>query len=56
LAQSPELRARFGAAARKLVEDKLSARMIGRSIVELYSKLAREESAALPAGISRPAL
>lgn len=52
LAQSPELRACFGAAARKLVEDKLSARIIGRSIVELYDKLARGEPAALPAGFS----
>ena len=55
LAQSPDLRARFGAAARRLVEEKLSARIIGRSIVELYDKLVREEPAALPAGISRPA-
>jgi glycosyltransferase involved in cell wall biosynthesis len=55
LAQSPDLRARFGAAARKLVEDKLSARIIGRSIVELYTTLTREESAALPASFSRPA-
>ena len=51
LAQSPELRARFGAAARKLVEDKLSARIIGRSVVELYTTLTREESAAL-AGVT----
>jgi len=55
LAQSPELRARFGAAARKLVEDKLSARIIGRSIVELYDELAREQTAALSAGLSRSA-
>jgi glycosyltransferase involved in cell wall biosynthesis len=55
LAQSQELRARFGVAARKLVEDKLSARIIGRSIVELYNKLTREESAALRAGFSPPA-
>jgi glycosyltransferase involved in cell wall biosynthesis len=55
LAQSPDLRARFGAAARKLVEDKLSARIIGRSIVELYTKLTREAPAALPAGLSRSA-
>jgi len=39
LAQSPELRARFGRAARKLVEDKLSARIIGRSVVALYNQL-----------------
>jgi glycosyltransferase involved in cell wall biosynthesis len=55
LAQSPDLRARFGAAARKLVEDKLSARIIGRSIVELYNKLMREQPAPLPAGYSPPA-
>jgi glycosyltransferase involved in cell wall biosynthesis len=55
LAQSQELRARFGVAARKLVEDKLSARIIGRSIVELYNKLTCEESAALRAGFSPPA-
>jgi glycosyltransferase involved in cell wall biosynthesis len=55
LAQSPELRARFGAAARKLVEDKLSARIIGRSIVELYNTLTREETDALSVGFSRSA-
>jgi glycosyltransferase involved in cell wall biosynthesis len=55
LAQSPDLRARFGAAARKLVEEKLSARIIGRSIVELYTKLTREETVALRAGFSPPA-
>src|SRR5262249_26573753 len=39
LAQSSELRSRFGHAARRLVVDKLSARIIGRSIVELYDQL-----------------
>lgn len=39
LAQSPELRARYGEAARQLVEDKLSARIIGRSVVALYDRL-----------------
>ena len=39
LAQSGELRARYGAAGRKLVEEKLSARIIGRSIVKLYDRL-----------------
>jgi glycosyltransferase involved in cell wall biosynthesis len=39
LAQSPTLRARFGQAARRLVEDKLSARIIGRSVVALYTQL-----------------
>ncbi len=42
LAQSQEMRVRFGAAARKLVEEKLSARIIGSSIVELYRKLTRD--------------
>ena len=39
LAQSPDLRARYGKAARQLVEDKLSARIIGRSVVALYDRL-----------------
>ncbi|GLH84526.1 MULTISPECIES: glycosyltransferase family 4 protein [unclassified Bradyrhizobium] len=39
LAMSPELRARYGQAARQLVEDKLSARIIGRSVVALYDRL-----------------
>jgi glycosyltransferase involved in cell wall biosynthesis len=39
LAASPELRARFGQAARQLVEDKLSAKIIGRSVVALYGRL-----------------
>jgi glycosyltransferase involved in cell wall biosynthesis len=40
LAQSPVLRALYGGAARKLVEDKLSAKIIGRAIVELYNRMA----------------
>ena len=40
LATSPELRARYGKAARQLVEDKLSATIIGRSVVALYDGLA----------------
>ncbi|WP_316189130.1 glycosyltransferase family 4 protein [Bradyrhizobium sp. SZCCHNS1054] len=39
LAQSPELRMRYGQAARQLVKDKLSARIIGRSVVALYDRL-----------------
>ena len=39
LAQSRELRARYGQAARELVEDKLSAKIIGRSVVALYDRL-----------------
>ncbi len=44
LGLSAELRARYGAAARKLVEDRLSARIIGKSIVELYNKLTLKPS------------
>ena len=39
LATSPELRAQYGKAARRLVVEKLSARIIGDSIVELYKQL-----------------
>ena len=39
VAESEPLRAQFGAAARRLVVDKLSARIIGRSVVELYDHL-----------------
>ncbi len=39
LAESPSLRARYGAAARQLVVDRLSARIIGNAIVELYEDL-----------------
>ncbi|MGJ5178184.1 glycosyltransferase family 4 protein [Bradyrhizobium oligotrophicum] len=45
LAASPELRARYGAAARQLVEDKLSARIIGRSVVALYDRLTSSSGA-----------
>jgi glycosyltransferase involved in cell wall biosynthesis len=44
LAQSAELRTRYGAAARKLVEDKLSARIIGQSTAALYNTLTRGKS------------
>jgi glycosyltransferase involved in cell wall biosynthesis len=43
LAQSAELRARYGAAARKLVEDELSARIIGQSTAALYNRLTRNQ-------------
>lgn len=36
LATSPELRARYGAAARQLVVDKMSAQSVGAAIVALY--------------------
>jgi len=39
LATSPELRARYGKAARQLVVSKLSATIIGNSIVRLYNEL-----------------
>ena len=42
LAEKPELRARYGHAARQLVLDKLSARIIGNSIVDLYSRVMLE--------------
>jgi glycosyltransferase involved in cell wall biosynthesis len=40
LASSPELRARYGQAARELVVGKLSAKIIGNAIVRLYDELA----------------
>ena len=39
LATSPDLRARYAKAARKLVVGKLSAKIIGDSIVRLYDEL-----------------
>ena len=39
LADAPELRARFAAAARKLVVEKFAADIIGRQTVELYRGL-----------------
>ncbi len=42
LAEQPQLRARYGDAARQLVVDKLSARIIGNSIVELYHRVMLE--------------
>jgi glycosyltransferase involved in cell wall biosynthesis len=39
LAQAPDLRACYGHGARKLVEDKLSAKIIGRAIVDLYNRM-----------------
>lgn len=39
LTDSPELRARYGEAARQLVVDKLSAKLIGTAIVRLYESL-----------------
>lgn len=42
LVESSELRGRYGAAARQLVIDKLSAQIIGSSIVQLYDHLTLE--------------
>src|ERR1700730_10121936 len=42
LATSPQLRARYGKAARQLVVSKLSAKIIGDSIVRLYDELTLE--------------
>ena len=44
LASSPQLRARYGDAARQLVVDKLSTRTIGSSIVQLYDRLTLEHA------------
>src|ERR1700733_12700470 len=44
LVNSPELRARYGAAARKIVVDKLSAKIIGKAVVALYDRLALERT------------
>ena len=45
LATSPELRSRYGKAARQLVVGKLSATIIGSSIVRLYDELTQLQSA-----------
>jgi glycosyltransferase involved in cell wall biosynthesis len=47
LATSPDLRARYAKAARELVVGKLSAKIIGDSIVRLYDELTEESSAAV---------
>jgi glycosyltransferase involved in cell wall biosynthesis len=39
LAQDADLRARFGAASRQMVEDEFSAAQVGRDIVTLYDSL-----------------
>jgi glycosyltransferase involved in cell wall biosynthesis len=55
LATSPELRARYGKAARQLVVNKLSAKIIGNSIVQLYHQLIFEPSGAYrPPPVDRP--
>jgi glycosyltransferase involved in cell wall biosynthesis len=42
LAQTPELRARFGRAARRLAEERFAADAIGRAVVALYARLLTE--------------
>jgi glycosyltransferase involved in cell wall biosynthesis len=39
LARSAELRARYGAAARELVEARMSSRAVGAATVQLYRSL-----------------
>jgi hypothetical protein len=41
LAETPELRERFGRAARRLAEERFASDAIGRSVVELYARLLR---------------
>jgi glycosyltransferase involved in cell wall biosynthesis len=48
LATSPELRTRYGKAARELVVSKLSATIIGNSIVRLYDELTQAKPKAAP--------
>lgn len=56
LATSPPLRARYGNAARQLVVDKLSAKIIGRSIVRLYDELTLDQPDTLrpPSPVTKP--
>jgi glycosyltransferase involved in cell wall biosynthesis len=44
LATSPELRARYGAAARQLAVDRFAAEAIGRATVNLYVRLAKADT------------
>jgi len=46
LAESPRLRKQYGEAARRLVVTKLSAKLIGNSIVQLYNDLSQRASRA----------
>jgi glycosyltransferase involved in cell wall biosynthesis len=50
LAASPELRARYGAAARRLAVERFSAEAIGRATVALYTRLAMAGDAVDPRG------
>jgi glycosyltransferase involved in cell wall biosynthesis len=53
LATSPQLRVRYGNAARQLVVDKLSARIIGNSIVKLYDQLVLWPTDRPPASVTK---
>jgi glycosyltransferase involved in cell wall biosynthesis len=56
LAASPELRERYGKAARQIVVDKLSAKIVGEAIVDLYDQLISKSRAGLRApDVSLPA-
>jgi glycosyltransferase involved in cell wall biosynthesis len=48
LATSPELRARYGTAARELVVSKLSAKIIGEQVVQLYNDMTAARSDRTP--------
>jgi glycosyltransferase involved in cell wall biosynthesis len=48
LATSPELRARYGRAARELVVSTLSARIIGEQIVRLYNDIIAARTSRTP--------
>jgi glycosyltransferase involved in cell wall biosynthesis len=42
LAQTPEMRERFGRGARRLAEERFAAGAIGRAVVELYARVLRD--------------
>jgi glycosyltransferase involved in cell wall biosynthesis len=44
LAETPEMRARFGRAARRLAEERFASDAIGRAVVELYRRMLAERS------------
>ena len=44
LAGTPDMRTRFGRAARRLAEERFASDAIGRAVVELYRRLLAERS------------
>jgi glycosyltransferase involved in cell wall biosynthesis len=44
LAQTPDMRARFGRAARRLTEERFASDAIGRAVVELYRRMLADRS------------